>query len=64
MSIATNLKRELIRRNLFVARLGELTGVTKTSINKYLSGNYKPSEGVLERLTEGLRITLRIGGVK
>lgn len=50
MSIATNLKRELIRCDLSVARLGELTGVTKTSVNKYLSGNYKPSKGVLERL--------------
>lgn len=56
MSTATNLKRELIRRNLSVARLSELTGVTETSINKILSGIYQPSEDVLERFANGLGI--------
>ena len=57
MSIATNLKRELIRHDVSVAVLSERTGVSKASINKYLSGDVKPALEVLSRLADGLGIT-------
>lgn len=58
MSIATNLKREMIRHDLTPAQLSERTGVSKTNINKYLDGRYKPAQEVLERLAEGLCISV------
>lgn len=57
MSIATNLRRELIRHDMTVAVLSERTGVSKASINKYLAGDVKPAEEVLARLADGLGIT-------
>lgn len=57
MSIATNLRRELIRHDVTVAVLSERTGVSKASINKYLAGDVKPAQEVLTRLADGLGIT-------
>lgn len=57
MSIATNLRRELIRHDVTVAALSERTGVSKASINKYLAGDVKPAQEVLTRLADGLGIT-------
>ncbi len=56
MSIATNLKREMISHDVTVAALSERTGVSKASINKYLSGDVKPAHEVLARLADGLGI--------
>ena len=57
MSIATNLRRELIRHDMSVASLSERTGVSKASINKYLAGDVKPAQEILTRLADGLGIT-------
>lgn len=57
MSVATNLRRELIRHDMTVAVFSERTGVSKASINKYLAGDVKPAPEILERLAGGLGIT-------
>lgn len=54
MSIATNLKREMICRDINAAKLSERSGVSKSNITKYLEGKYKPAGDILERLAAGL----------
>ena len=54
MSIATNLKREMISHDMNAARLSELSGVSKSNILKYLEGKYKPADEVLDRLANGI----------
>lgn len=54
MSIATNLRREMICRDINVATLAERSGVSKANISKYLEGKYKPVGEILERLAAGL----------
>ena len=58
MSVATNLRRELIRHDMTVAVFSERTGVSKASINKYLAGDVKPAQEILTRLADGLGITV------
>lgn len=58
MSIATNLKREMTSRDVSVARLSELSGVSKANLSKYLSGDVKPAHEVLTRLADGLGIAV------
>ena len=52
MSIATNLKKEMICRDINQAQLAERSGVSKASISKYLEGKYKPSDEILAKLKE------------
>lgn len=54
MSIAANLKKEMICRDINAAQLSERSGVSKASIAKYLEGKYKPEHEILERLAAGL----------
>lgn len=54
MSIATNLKKEMICRDINQAQLAERSGVSKASISKYLEGKYKPSDEILAKLAAGL----------
>lgn len=45
-------------RDLTSARLSERSGVSKTSIDKYLKGHIKPAAEVLMKLSEGLGCTV------
>ena len=58
MSIATNLKKEMICRDISQAQLSERSGVSKASISKYLEGKYKPADEILEKLATGLGCTV------
>lgn len=57
MSIATNLKQQMIAHDLTTAQLSEMSGVSKGSLSIYLKGHTKPAEEVLERLAAALNCT-------
>lgn len=50
MSIAASINRMMICHDMTVSRLSELSGVSKTNLDKYLTGRYKPAQDVLERI--------------
>lgn len=57
MSIATNLKQQMIAHDLTTAQLSERAGVSKGSLAIYLKGHTKPAREVLERLAAALSCT-------
>lgn len=57
MSIATNLKQQMIAHDLTTAQLSEQSGVSKGSLAVYLKGHTKPAREVLERLAAALNCT-------
>lgn len=54
MSIARNLEHAMIRHDISTARLADISGVSKASINKYLSGAVVPADEIIVKLAEAL----------
>lgn len=57
MSIATNLKSQMVAHDLTTAQLSERSGVSKGSLAIYLKGHTKPAPEILARLAAALSCT-------
>ena len=61
-TIANRLKQALEMRNMKQADLVNMTGIGKSSISTYLSGDYEPKQKNLYRLAKALDVNQGVRG--
>lgn len=55
-SISNRLKRAMEIRNMKQSKLSQITGIGKSSISQYISGDYEPKQGNIYLLAQALDV--------